>query len=387
MKTQSTLISIMALGLILALGSTAQADRDTLLKNRPKDASMRLVQYGFDKNDVAWMTPAQMHQLSHDSHEKGVCGSYIDVTDFPEYTPTFFKTFSNFSDRMPTQQSEVMPRLDLLSKMSLHDFVNHLSSYQSRKYNTDTGKQAVEWMRDKFKEMSSTRSDVKVELFNHASWKQPSVIARIEGEGKHAEEVIVLGAHADSINQLFFDPNAPGADDDASGLGTLLEAFRVLMESSYKPKRTIEFMGYAAEEIGLRGSQEIAQKYRNMGRKVVAVLQFDMTLHPGSGNNITFITDHVDSDLTKFIKGLTDEYVRVPWEDSKCGYGCSDHASWTRAGFAAAFPFESPFNESNKAIHTANDTIEKLDFAFGLHYAKIAVSFAIELGSDTTPIF
>ena len=55
------------------------------------------------------------------------------------------------------------------------------------------------------------------------------------------------------------------------------------------------FMAYAAEEVGLRGSQDIANTYRSQGKNVVSVLQLDMTNHKGSAQDIVFITDYTDS--------------------------------------------------------------------------------------------
>ena len=50
-----------------------------------------------------------------------------------------------------------------------------------------------------------------------------------------------------------------GADDDGSGCANFMEVLRVLMNSGYQPRRTLEFIGWAAEEVGLRGANEIAQ--------------------------------------------------------------------------------------------------------------------------------
>jgi leucyl aminopeptidase len=80
---------------------------------------------------------------------------------------------------------------------------------------------------------------------------------------------------------------------------------------------------------------------------------------------------------TAYLPELTVGYDR-------CGYGCSDHASWTAAGFAASFPFEAAFVDDNKAIHTAYDTTA----TFGnqaLHaakFSKLALAYAVELGTD-----
>ena len=67
---------------------------------------------------------------------------------------------------------------------------------------------------------------------------------------------MVLGGHLDSISNAGSGETmrAPGADDDASGIASMTEALRAMIASGYKPRRTIKMMGYAAEEVGLRGS-------------------------------------------------------------------------------------------------------------------------------------
>ena len=121
--------------------------------------------------------------------------------------------------------------------------------------------QASQWIRDYWRELAKKRSDVTVELFNHSQWKQPSVIMTIRGS-KLPQEVVVLGGHLDSIAGFWGRANAraPGADDNASGIATISEVIRLLVDGNYVPERTIKFMGYAAEEVGLRGSKEIVEK-------------------------------------------------------------------------------------------------------------------------------
>src|SRR3546814_5186498 len=87
-------------------------------------------------------------------------------------------------------------------------------------------------------------------------------------------------SHLDSINAYGGgSPGqaAPGADDDASGIAVLTETLRIALARGWRPQRTVKFMGYAAEEVGLRGSNAIAPSHRQAGVDVVAVLQVDMT--------------------------------------------------------------------------------------------------------------
>jgi bacterial leucyl aminopeptidase len=65
--------------------------------------------------------------------------------------------------------------------------------------------------------------------------------------------------------------------------------------------------------------------------------------------------------------------------DSKCGYGCSDHASATKAGYPSAFAFESAFGDDSPYIHTEEDTMETVNFDHVIEHAKMTVGFAYEL--------
>ena len=100
-------------------------------------------------------------------------------------------------------------------------------------------------------EDTSTSSVYTVEFFNH-TWPQPSVIGRLEGVGENKDEIVIIGAHLDSVNWKAENQDisrAPGACDDGSGTATVMEIFRVITESGLTFNRTLEFHHYAAEEV------------------------------------------------------------------------------------------------------------------------------------------
>ena len=116
--------------------------------------------------------------------------------------------------------------------------------------------------------------------------------------------------------------NAPGADDDASGIATLTEVLRIAMAEGYRPRRTVMFMGYSAEEVGLRGSRAIAQRFAAEGRNVVGVLQMDMTNYRAPGSTAT--SGHVDNSHPQLCssEALFDAYLLplgYTLADSTCG--------------------------------------------------------------------
>ncbi|HST44815.1 MAG TPA: M28 family peptidase, partial [Luteimonas sp.] len=145
---------------------------------------------------------------------------------------------------------------------------------------------------------------------------------------------------------------------------------------------------YAAEEVGLRGSRAIAQRYAADGANVVGVLQMDMTNYkaPGATSDIRVMTDNSNAAQVQFMRALFAEYLEpqgYTLGTSSCGYACSDHASWHQAGFPAGMYDEGPFFP---LLHTPSDTLANMggNAAHATIIAKLGLAFVAELGKVTT---
>jgi leucyl aminopeptidase len=270
----------------------------------------------------------------------------------------------------------VLPALD---SARIRDTIRELSAMPNRYYQSPSGAQASIWLRDRWRSLTS-RPDVTVELFDHG-YAQKSVILTIPGTTR-PDEVVVIGGHLDSIAAGGVSSTAPGADDDASGIATVTEVLRVLLASDYRPARTLRFMAYAAEEVGLRGSLGIARDYQRRGVGVVGALQLDMTNYRGSDRDIWLMRDFTSAAQNSFLGRLIDTYVGATWGLDACGYACSDHAAWHRTGVPASMPFESRMRDRNRQIHTRRDTLETSDASaeHAVKFARLAAAYAIELG-------
>ncbi len=338
-----------------------------------------------DGNGPRWMPLREAMGYSAKAHSAGRCAGFMDLTHAKpilESLPLSVETFKlGLWDRPMTQGNYLSSALPLIDMGRVKSTVEALASNRNRYYRSSYGVTAAKWILAQFKEIARNRTDVSASLYAH-SWEQPSVIVTIAGQGPRKNETVVIGGHEDSINQGSFGSRemvAPGADDNATGIATVLEVFRVIIQSGFKPDRSIAFMAYAGEEVGLLGSQDIANDYRNQKKSVVATLQLDMTGFPGSGNQVVFITDNVSPELTHFSQKLMDVYVKTRWSSDRCGYACSDHASWTKAGYPSVMPFEATMSGDNKDIHTTRDLISKLDFNHASAFTRLALSFVAEL--------
>ena len=347
-----------------------------------------------EKVHLVQVNEAQMLALSHAvHHELKRCGGFMfHPTEAagrsalaPKTSLVGLATPSRPSYKIDNQAT-VNAVLPTLQDSNIAQTIIDLSNFTNRYYQTQGGVNASNWLLQKWQSMAAGRSDISVSQFTHPSWAQKSVILTIQGTD-NASEVVILGGHLDSINSAGTSETtrAPGADDDASGIATMTEVLRGLVANGYKPRRTIKMIGYAAEEVGLRGSQEIAANYAANNVNVVGVMQLDMTNYKGSANDIYLFTDYTDSLQTGFVKNLITTYLpTVKVGSDKCGYGCSDHASWYNKGYFTTMPFESAMSASNPKIHTANDTYANSgnQALHALKFARMAAAFAIELGSD-----
>jgi leucyl aminopeptidase len=282
--------------------------------------------------------------------------------------------------------SNVTPLIPQTQEIRVRQMILDLSSYDNRRYNQPEGLQSAQFIKDTWTTIANGRSDISVEFFNHPDTisPQPSIILTIQGTTT-PDEIVILGGHQDSIRSGSQTGLAPGADDNASGIASLTEAIRVIVEKGFRPARTVKFMAYAAEEVGLRGSKEIAQNFNTNNQNVIGVLQFDMTNFQGNADfDFAFESDSrfINVPQTQFMKNLVDTYLPdMQYTDSRCNYGCSDHASWHNEGFPASFPFEAPFGQHNSTIHSGNDSISQSNnmATHAEKFTKLGLTFLGEL--------
>jgi leucyl aminopeptidase len=257
--------------------------------------------------------------------------------------------------------------------------LTHLTAYDNRSATKETGVQTANWLRSQFEKMANEygRNDTATYLVKTGWYKQPSVVTVI-GKDIHAPAV-VLGAHMDTL-----DGHMPGAGDDGSGSSSLMETARILLSSKTALKHPVYIIWYAAEERGLVGSQYVVQDFLEKSISVKAALQLDMTGYRVQADDPTMwvFTDYTDRSLSNFVAKLIDTYVHVPVDYSQCGYGCSDHASWTDEGIPSAFPCESNFEDHNPYIHSSSDTMSLLSLEHMTNFSKLAIAFAIELAAE-----
>lgn len=326
-----------------------------------------------------------MWQLRYENQGLGAYSVHLDPQDAwqavasPARTLALQGVFAEYSIDNPTAAHAM---LSLIEEPYVRETIINLSSFRNRRSSSQYGVDAVLQLKEQWASYASGRSDVSVELYEHEEWPQPSLIATMPGS-HFPDEVLVLGGHVDST--AFF-LRAPGADDNASGVASLTESLRVAVAANYRPQRTVKWIAFAAEEVGLRGSQEIAQEHKDLGVDVIGAMNLDMTNFNGSASDINLIDDFTNADQNQFLGDLITTYLPdLSWAYTACGYGCSDHVSWTNQGYPASYPMEAQMGEHNKSIHTRNDTIEQSgnNALHATKFSRVAAVYIAELAKGS----
>ncbi len=345
---------------------------------------------------VSYLTKLQLNQLSILNHAQGKCAGFETLSkeeiNQPGRLIENLKIANLKINQLGVLKLQALERnetyqklIDQADPVSLKEDIAWISSYASRYNKSDSPNQHVDDLKIKLQSwLKDAKWSYQIDLINHESTKQKTLRLTIPGKLRPTE-VIVLGAHFDSINHTFFGNSnkAPGADDNASGSANLIAALKIL-KNVETPERTLEFYWYAGEESGLLGSAEIAKEAKAKNKNVIAVLQLDMTLFPGSGEQVIgLINDYTSPWLREVLTSINDTYVKARLIEDACGYGCSDHASWHRQGYHAVIPFEANTETMNKNLHTENDLIDnQSSFQHSNSFTKYALLFGLVLGNS-----
>jgi Peptidase family M28 len=317
-----------------------------------------------------------------------------------------------------TLDPEIQSIVRDISQERVAETMKKLTSFETRGNFTDASRQdrgigaARRWIYDQFRGY-----DPRLEV-SFETWKVKkqgtrilrdvevvNVVAVLPGTTQTEKRLIVSG-HYDSLDivrktgaqetgadgsetpvddvidfEKSVDAPAPGASDDASGTAVVMELARVM--SRHKFEKTIVFVAFAGEELGLVGSTLYANQAKERKDQIEAVLNNDIV-----GNDVTglgktndslvhvFSEDPDDSpsrEVARYVRDTAQRYVPGIKADpvfraDRFSRG-GDHTPFNTAGFAAV-RFTTPA-ENLGAQHTAEDTFEKASPAYATEVARV----------------
>jgi hypothetical protein len=201
---------------------------------------------------------------------------------------------------------------------------------------------------------------------------QYNITATLTGTA-YPDSVCIIGAHYDNILRSG-DPFSivPGANDNASGVAVALEIARVMKLNEYRPRNTIEFIAFGAEELGLYGSYALAAGSKQNLIKIMFMLNNDMVAcQPGSDQTgwTVNINDYDNSHtLRTQAEDLCRRFTVLKFTNDNTYNRQSDSYPFFLSGYKALF-FASSSVDPN--YHTLNDVVENCNFEYCREIVKL----------------
>lgn len=222
--------------------------------------------------------------------------------------------------------------------------------------------------------------EVTIQPFEVRGATVKNLAAELHGT-THAEEIVVVGAHYDSV------PGSPGANDNASGVAAVLELARRL--AAHPLGRTVRFVAFVNEEAPFyhtdgMGSWVYARQARARGERIVAMLSVETIgyysdvpgsqqypfpfgwFYPDVGNFIGFVGNLASRGLVRRSIAAFRDHTAFPSQGTAApggltGIGWSDHWAFWQAGYDAIMITDTALFRYPH-YHTPYDTPDRLDY-------------------------
>jgi len=325
-----------------------------------------------------------------------------------------------------------------VSPAELQATITRLVSFGTRHTLSDTRSEtrgigaARRWVQSRFNALSSQCGGclqvvTPAQVVSGPRIPQPTEvmdIVAIQRGSAEPNRVILITGHLDSrvSDEMNFESDAPGANDDGSGVAAVLEAARVL--SKYKFRATLVYAALSGEEQGLYGGKVLAEYARAQGWQVQADLNNDIIgnshgadgVHdnstvrvfsegtrsletPAQANRRRYNGGEVDSpsrNIARFMaslaeRTLTNLRVQMIYRTDRFGRG-GDQVAFLELGFPAVRITEAheDYTHQHQDTRVENgiaygDTIEFVDFAYLAQVTRLNVATLAALANAPAP--
>lgn len=325
-----------------------------------------------------------------------------------------------------------------VSEASLKGYIERMVSFGTRHTLSDQTSDtrgigaARRWVESEFRKMSADCGGclevitVQDTITSTPRVPNPTVIANavaILRGTTDPKRVIIIQGHLDSrvTDPLNFTADAPGANDDASGVAAVMESARILSKSRFGA--TLVFAALSGEEQGLHGGRILANYAKAQGWDVLGVLNNDIVgnsrgmaatvedrvrvFSEGVRSNETdaigasrrSVGGEVDApsrNLARYVDTIADQHlpgfdVSMVYRRDRFGRG-GDQVPMVEAGFPAVRVTEAAehYHRQHQDLRTENgvvygDTIDGVDFAYLARVTRLNAMTMAALASAPRP--
>jgi hypothetical protein len=277
--------------------------------------------------------------------------------------------------RSQSGSDPIAQRLSFVSESTYSVYLKGLEAFGTRHPGQPNRDTVAQWIARQFTDAGLM--SVVLDSFSVSGFPQWNVVATITGSEPSAGEILV-GAHYDSQSSI--PTLAPGADDNASGTAAALEMARTMIATGYQPRRTIRFIAFGAEELGLLGSEWYASQIPSDRRSSMLMLNFDMigTRRQDTTDRDVHIVyyDHAIAEAGRSVSTATTYTTLTPILTIQ-HRPHSDSWPFATRSIPCVFYIERDFSPR---YHSPHDSSTYLDLAYATEITKAGL--AMVLASD-----
>jgi hypothetical protein len=339
---------------------------------------------------------------------------------------------ASFAQAPSTQDDKIHQMVNEVSAANLKSLVEKMESFGTRHtLSTTTDKKrgigaAREWVKsefEKYAKVSNGRMTVEMDRFTVKAdgrripqdVEMANVIAVLKGTNPSDDRRIIVGGHLDSraTDVMDFKSDAPGANDDASGVAMVMEMARIMASREFSG--TLVFVAFQGEEQGLYGSKHLAARAKKENWNLVAMQNNDivgnsysaeMGIHDNTRVRIFSESipaneteeqarlrrtlgaenDSPSRNLARYMKMVGEKYVEqlevvLGYRSDRFLRG-GDHTPFNQEGFAAVRMSEmnEDFDHQHQDVRKENGK-EYGDFAKFMDFEYLRKNTAVNLAS------
>lgn len=275
--------------------------------------------------------------------------------------------------------------MNQVSMDSLEATVQHLQDYQNRMWNSQNAFDASDWIAGR---MAALGLEVEQQPFYASTWTgsgqaAPNVIG-IQRGTLYPDVYVVCGSHFDSFSYeaMYGGGTCPGADDNATGVASVLESARIMTQ--YEFEYSIVYCAYGCEEMGLYGSEAYASRCQQEGMEILGYFNNDMNGYLyGDVIHIDCIYPNSVAPIGEYYMNVGSVYFpELPIRHVNFSEGDSDHTSFNNHGYMGIYPFED-YQHYSPNIHTPNDLIgpSVTSFEMSQQYCRMNIGCLAEIAN------
>ena len=288
-------------------------------------------------------------------------------------------------------QAQTVSPVNTITAAVLQKHINYLASdaLLGRRVPTPAGDSAAAYVRREF--ISYGLKPVNGSYYQDVPWGKENnkkifhnVVGFLEGsDSVLKKEILIIGAHYDHVGP-YKSKNFPqdsifnGADDNASGTAGVMALAKAFTLMNDRPKRSILFIAFGGEELGLVGSTYYCNNPLFPLENTVAMLNMDMISR--NAPDLLYIVASKKSPELKAINEKENEKIGMRLEYNQDVFiNSSDHAPFLNKKVPAIFFFTGV----NKVLHSPKDEADTIDSGKAEKIARLVFYNALFIANDS----